>query len=191
MYRQLRMVWPVGGDTRLGPASPPSGYVLRTYEPGDEDAFYTIMHRVGWPGWDDARLRSWLSRILPGGWFFVVTVEDNRPVATAMALRDVGEFGEQGGELGWVACAPEHQGHGLGLVVTIAATARLLAEGYRHVHLYTEDWRLAAIKTYFRVGYVPYIDEPTMTVRWKHVCERIGWPFDTSLWEITVGVGAA
>lgn len=191
MPQQLRMVWPRGKSAIQRSMLIPSGYNVRTYQPGDEAAFFSIMTRVGWRRWNEERLRPWLLRILPDGWFFVATADANCPVATAMALRDMCEFGEQGGELGWVACDPDHQGQGLGLIVTVAATARMLAEGYRHVHLYTEDWRRAAIKTYFKAGYVPYIDEPATLARWRDVCNRIHWPFTPSSWIGATGAVSA
>ena len=66
---QLQMAWP---EHLL--ESPPlvtlaSGYELRTYQPGDEPRFYEIMALAGWPGWGPEKLKPWLYRILPGGWY--------------------------------------------------------------------------------------------------------------------------
>ena len=180
---QLRMIW---SQRRLD-ASPkvplPAGYALRTYCPGDEVHFFQIMARVGWAGWDDKRLQPWLLRILPHGWFLVVHEATGAIVASAMALQDEREFGAQGGELGWVACDPEHQGQGLGAAVSAAATKRMLEEGYRYIHLYTEEWRLAALKTYLRLGYVPLLCAPEMSERWRAVCAAVHWPFTPEVWE--------
>lgn len=32
-----------------------------------------------------------------------------------------------------------------------------MEEGYHYIHLYTEDWRFAALKTYLKLGYIPYL----------------------------------
>ncbi len=169
-YAQLRMVWPKHRLNAPPRVRLPSGYALRTYRPGDEPRFYELMELAGWPGWDDEKLRPWLLRILPEGWLMAIHTESGEIVAAAMALRDRGEFGYPGGELGWLACDPAHRGRGLGLAVSAAATARLIDEGYRHIHLYTEDWRLAAIKTYLKLGYIPLLYLPEMEERWRRVC---------------------
>jgi len=177
------MVWP----KHLLDAPPsvrlPFGYMMRTYHPGDEIRFFEVMGLAGWPGWNGERLRSWLSRILPEGWFMVIHAESDEIVATAMALQDQLEFGRLGGELGWLACDPAHRGNGLGLAVSAAVTARLINEGYHNIHLYTEHWRLAAIKTYLKLGYIPYLYRLEMRERWRAVCAQLQWPFTPELWK--------
>jgi mycothiol synthase len=90
-----------------------------------------------------------------------------------MALRDQAEFGSPGGEVGWVACAVEYRGRGLGMAVSAAVTERLIAARYRHIHLYTEDWRLAALKIYLKLGYVPLRYAPDMEARWRSVYAQL------------------
>ena len=62
---------------------------------------------------------------------------------------------------------------------------RLLAEGYRDVHLYTEDFRLAALKTYLKLGYLPFVLAPDVLPRWQDVCGRLAWPYTPALWPTT------
>jgi mycothiol synthase len=181
-YPQLQMVWP---EERLNDpplAKLPSGYTLRVYQPGDEPRFYEVMALAGWPGWDDEKLQPWLARIPPDGWVMVVHVASRQIVATAMALYDHTPYHPFGGELGWVACDPAHRGQGLGMAVSAAVTARLIGAGYRHIHLYTEDWRLAALKTYLKLGYVPFLYLPDMAERWRVICAPLGWPFTPAAW---------
>jgi mycothiol synthase len=66
------------------------------------------------------------------------------------------------------------------MAVCAAVTARLIAAGYRDIHLYTEHWRLAALKTYLKLGYVPFLYAERMAPRWAAVCEQLGWPFTPS-----------
>lgn len=175
-YNQLRMVWPRELLDYQPIVRVPVGYHLRTYRSGDEARFYEVMELSGWPAWDDERLAPWRLRILPEGWFMLIHSGTDQIVATAMALRDFGEFGRPGGELGWLASDPPHAGRGLGLAVSAAVTARLLQAGYQDIHLYTEDYRLPALKTYLKLGYVPYLYLPEMVARWQMVCEQLGWP---------------
>jgi hypothetical protein len=80
----------------------------------------------------------------------VIHQESSQIVATAMALHDHSEWHPFGGELAWLAGDPAHAGKTLGMAVSAAVTARLIDAGYRHIHLYTEHWRLAAPKTYLK-----------------------------------------
>ena len=181
-YVQLQMVWP---EHRLN-APPvvqlPFGYTLRTYRRGDESRFYQVMELAGWPGWNDKKLQPWMARIPPESWFMAVHVESGEIVATAMGLHDHSELHPFGGELGWVAGDPAHAGQGLGMAVCAAVTARLIDAGYRNIHLYTEHWRLAALKTYLKLGYVPFLYMPEMPARWRAVCEQLQWPFTPERW---------
>jgi mycothiol synthase len=177
------MVWPEHLLDAPPSVAPPPGYRLRTYRQGDEPRFYQIMGLAGWPGWNDGKLQPWISRLLPGGWFLAVHQESNETVASAMALHSHSELHPFGGELGWLAGDPAHAGRGLGLVVSAAVTTRFIAAGYRNIHLYTEDWRLPALKTYLKLGYVPFLFSPEMPERWQAICTQLQWPFTPETWK--------
>lgn len=160
----------------------PTGYSLRTYCLGDEAGFYRVMAGAGWPGWDDQRLEPWKARMLPKCWFLVVHDASQEIVASAMGIQDHSKLHPLGAELGWVACDPAHQGKHLGTVVCSAVTARLLQIGYENIHLYTEDWRLAALKTYLRLGYQPLLLDQSYWARWEQICAQLDWPFCPEEW---------
>jgi len=188
-YAQLQMVWP---ERLLD--SPPAvraapGYALRLYRRGDEPHFYRLMELRGWPGWNDDKLRPWLARIPPGSWFMAVHEASNEIVASAMGLHDHSDLHPFGGELGWVVGDHAHAGKGLGLVVCAAVTARLIGAGYRDIHLYTEHWRLAALKTYLKLGYEPFLFAPEMPERWRAVCAQLRWPFTPESWPSASAAG--
>ncbi len=179
---QLQMVWPLRRLDAPPAAHVPAGYGVRAYRPGDEARFYGLMALAGWPGWDDAKLKPYLARTLPGAWFFAVQEESDLIVASAMGIHDHSEQHPFGGELGWVAGDPAYAGKGLGRAACGAVTARLLSIGYRDIHLYTDDWRLPAIKTYLKLGYVPFLCGPDMPARWQALCGQLGWPFTPECW---------
>ena len=139
------------------------------------------MELAGWPGWDDEKLRPWMARIPPESWFMAID-PSGEIVASAMGLHDHSDLHPFGGELGWVAADPAHAGKGLGMAVCAAVTARLIAAGYRNIHLYTEHWRLAALKTYLKLGYVPFLYLPEMFERWRAICGQLNWPFTPEAW---------
>jgi len=181
-YTQLQMVWPEQRLNTPPAVRLPPGYTLRTYQPGDEPRFYQVMELAGWPGWNGDRLRPWLLRMLPEGWFMAVHEESSEIAATAMALHDHTWLHPFCGELGWVAGDPAHAGQGLGLAVCAAVTARFMAVGYCQIHLYTEDFRLPALKTYLKLGYIPFLSTPEMPERWRTICAQLRWPFTPEAW---------
>lgn len=168
---QLRMVWPAASP-KLPAIQLPPGYRLYAEQVGDEADFFALMTAVNWPGWDSDKLQPWRERLLSEGWFWLIHLASGQLAASSMALRDCREFGEQGGEIGWIAVDPAHRGLGLGTAVTIAATQRCLHEGYPHIHLYSEDWRLPALKIYLRLGYRPLLYAPHMAARWQAVTAK-------------------
>ncbi len=174
------MFWREGQRNISLKAPLPRAYSLRTYRQGDEPRFFEMIESVGWPGWDDEKLAPWLPRILPEGWFFVFHKGTGETVATCMAMSS--DAHPNGGELGWLACDPAHQGKGLGLTVSAAVTKRFLDAGYTTIHLYTEHYRLAAIKTYLKLGYVPWLFSPEISELWQAICLQLNWAFKPKAW---------
>lgn len=176
--QQLQMIM-----TDVEPDVPalPDTYTLRTFRPGDEAGYLELMHLVGFSHWGPETLESTLNRVLPEG-LFVVEHESGILVATAMATHAPTQLHPFGGELGWVAVHPEHRGKGLGTIVCAAAIRRFRKAGYTRIFLRTDDHRLAAIKTYLKLGFVPFLFAPDMRDRWKVVCEKLDWPFTPDAW---------
>ncbi|MGJ3241212.1 MAG: GNAT family N-acetyltransferase [Anaerolineae bacterium] len=164
------------------PITVPQGYHIRHYQAGDERTFYALMHAVGWTQWNDTLLVKWMDRILPGSWFMVIHTETEQLVASALCAHSHTDYHPMGGEIGWIATHPDHRGQGLGTLVTGSVTRRLIDMGYQHIHLYTEDFRLPAIKIYLSLGYVPFLYLPEMTDRWRAVCDALAYPFTPDQW---------
>jgi mycothiol synthase len=170
------MIWPSERRQTKPQVEIPEGYALRTYQPGDETCFFSLMELAGWPNWDEQKLKPWLFRILPQGWFMITEETSGKIVATAMATHDYTWKYPFCGEVGWVAADPAHSGKGLGFTVVAAVTARFLDIGYQHIHLFTEHWRLAAIKIYLKLGYIPLIDKPEAKELWYQISKQLFWP---------------
>jgi len=166
---QLHMIWP---ERLLGSppvARVPEGYGLRTFREGDERGYLDLMALAGFEGWTAERLERVKKTVLPEGFFVVEHSGSGRLVATALAQHSPSELHPWGGEMGWVAADPAHRGKGLGLAVCAAATARLLAAGYRRIYLKTDDFRLNAIAVYLKLGYEPLMYRADMPARWQEV----------------------
>jgi uncharacterized protein (DUF952 family)/GNAT superfamily N-acetyltransferase len=163
---QLRM-----GFTRfdeLPPPLPPPCFELRTYRPGDEDAWLELLSSGYFGPWDRARL----DRMLAGGrapmpleGVFFVTAGD-LPVGTACTFLHPGQAGAIP-ELGWVAVNPAHRGQGLGRLACLAVLNYVKKLGFRYIYLLTEDFRLPALKIYLELGFEPEYQDSSQPERWQ------------------------
>ncbi len=164
---------------------------MRTYRQGDQEGYVRVMKRAGFSDWSKENLDHALSHCLPDGLFFVVHDETDTIVATAVALHNPDADHPSGGELGWVAADPEHRGKGLGFIVSAAATKRFIDEGYSDIYLKTDDFRLPAIRTYFKLGWVPFLHAPDMEKRWEAVCGNLNIAFSDTGYVRADSVGPA
>jgi mycothiol synthase len=180
------MIWPKDLLGQKIDRVPPKGYQLRHYQDGDENRFFKIMALSGWEGWNQNTLDPWLAKIIPNSWFMLIHKKSKNIVCTAMGLHNYKGIYPFWGELGWLASDPDHSGKGLGLVVSAAVTGRLMEAGYRNIQLFTEDFRLPAIKTYLKLGYVPSIIENSQMERWKRIFNSLDWPLQPGYWNTMI-----
>ena len=171
---QLQMVWPADRLRRPPAWSVAAGYILRPYRTEDEAGHVAVMKAAGFTTWDEKKTREAIPKCLPNGFFVIVHAAGGEVVATAMTMHNPIERHPSGGELGWVAGDPAHKGKGLGYAVCAAATKRFLDAGYYDIYLRTDDFRLAALKTYLKLGYVPFLFAEGMKERWETVCRQLG-----------------
>ena len=75
-----------------------------------------------------------------------------------------------------VAAAPEVRGRGIGHAMLRFALSMLERRGCTYTVLTTDDFRLAAIKTYLDADFVPVIEqdpESDVRARWESVLARL------------------
>jgi len=174
-YQQLHMVLPPALVADPPRPRVPDGYELRQFVDADEPQWLELINRCDLGQWDSQRLQSVRPTILPDGHFVIIHKATGSLVATSMAHHRPTALHPWGGEVGWIAADERHKGRGLGMAVTAAAAARLARAGYRHIYLSTDDHRLAAIKTYLKLGFEPMLYAPDMEQRWRTVKAKIGW----------------
>ena len=159
----------------LPPVVVPDGYALRCFRPGDEQAWATLMAGNGELGeWNVEKAAAYFaadSRMPLDGAFFITV--DGVPVATAQLHLKPGGTYAPTPEVGWVAVHPAHQGRRLAAVVSLAVMHYAAAQGHREVYLLTDDWRLAAVKTYLNLGFEPWLVDATAPERWRAVREQL------------------
>ncbi len=179
------MVWPTSRLSSPPSVDLPDGYALRQYTRADEECHSQIMELAGWRGWAAEYRERTMQTLLPGGWFLAVHQDTDTPVASAMCCHNYKQETPCWGGVGWVGCDPAHTGRGLGGSVTAAVVARLLDMGYEKIDLYSEDFRLAALKTYLGLGFVPLLYTDDMAARWARICCEVGWPSSPETWPVS------
>lgn len=171
LKKQLHMILPEKILKKPPVYKLPRGYTIRTYRGGDEKHYVKLMRSAGFEKWDNTG--DVLKTTLPGGIFFVVHNASGKIVATACANHKPVSLHPRGGELGWVAVNPEHRGKKLGCIVCSAVINRFIKAGYRRIYLATDDFRLAAIKIYLNMGFVPFPYSDDMKERWMKVKKEL------------------
>ena len=164
----LAMIW---RRERVERHVPPQDFVLRSTV--DHDRFHQIQSAIGW----EMREGQWeelSARVLPGGMIFCEHAASGEAVGVACAL--VGDK-ETTVELAWVAVVPHYQGRGLAAAICAEVIAVAHAAGFSEVTLPTRDDRLAALKTYLKLGFEPVVDEASLD-RWQSVLRILDWPGD-------------
>jgi mycothiol synthase len=179
----MYMVWPIDRFPAAPELALPEGYVLRACREADLDAIRTLLNAdepVPEAAWEDFR-----DRIIPGGAFLITQGGSGQPVATASAVhnpRATRYYFPFGGEVGYVTVDPAHRRRGLGRAIVARVVARLIEGGYRHIFVGVQGWRLAAVKCYLSLGFVPLLHHEALLPRWRRVCEQVGWTARESEW---------
>jgi mycothiol synthase len=72
-----------------------------------------------------------------------------------------------------VCVLPDHRGHNLGYYLTLKVLNWFKNNGFEDVELTTDDWRLAAVKQYLRLGFQPVIDDDSAKNRWLQLIKKL------------------
>ncbi|MFC5404181.1 GNAT family N-acetyltransferase [Cohnella soli] len=152
----------------------PAGFRLRQYEPGDAPAWEALVEKAfGWK-------RDFQERIASRAYFrperVLFICNGDVPAATACAWEEPA-WEESCGYLHMVGVNPDYSGRGLGYAVSLAALRRMREDGKRQAVLETDDFRLAAIKTYFKLGFQPDAKEEAVRERWRRVGLQLNMRF--------------
>ncbi len=153
------------------PPELPAGYELRGFRPGDQPGWVELLTATEFGGWTAGKLDEYLAR--PERLEGSRAIECNgRLVAATFASQR--RLDPPEGALDYVVCHPDHRGRRLGRIVCAAVMRYLVAAGYDTITLLTDDWRLAAIKTYFNLGFTPIMTRRDMPDRWLEVRRQLG-----------------
>ena len=155
------------------------GFRLRTIADSELELYNELRVSVGFPAWEPDYLQKFRGKVLPDAMFLIEEISTGRFAASATAeTTDVPAFASLG-VLGWVMTHPDYNGKRLGRSVSVAAMHRLYEAGYRTFSLLTDDFRLAAVKTYLDLGWKPWLYLDDMEGRWRALAEKFNRDFDS------------
>jgi mycothiol synthase len=151
---------------------PPVGFVLRLAHDDDREPLAAVL-AAAFPemAWDATRVDSEFLDDPNVPATFVVEY-DGQVVATASALFEA-DSAPATGVVHWVAVHPAQAGKRLGYIISLAVLHEFARRGCRDALLRTDDHRLAAIRTYLNLGFLPDHEDPTHLERWVRVNERL------------------
>lgn len=154
----------------------PQGYSIRTSRDGDAIHWVRIIREsFKDTNCDQSLFERGMLRdpdYLPERIFFVCA-PDGIPCGTASAYRGEG-LARDAGCLHMVGVCPGHTGKRLGFAVSLAVLRRFRFEGPSSAVLQTDDYRLAAIKTYLRLGFLPLTRHESHPAQWDAVYVGLG-----------------
>lgn len=150
----------------------PAGYTLREYRLEDRGPLAATLQNA-FPDyvWTPEKVQEALVDA-PDVKKILVVDAGGLPVATASA-RLAPDVHPGSGYVHWVAVDPAHQGQKLGYFVTLAVLHEFVQMGCNDAVLETDDHRLAAIKTYQNLGFVPEYREDSDLQRWMKIAANL------------------
>ncbi len=178
------MLWSSDREPLSASIRMPHGYEIRPYQWGDELQLHPLFITEGWPI-DATQWQDYLDHILPNGLFVLWDNAQHQVIGTAGAIhnpRGGRYYFPFGGEVAYLVVHPQHRGHGLGAVLTAYVLQRLQAACYHHIWLGVQGFRLPAIKTYLKLGFVPLLHQEGLADRWQRICEQLHWPYTPDAW---------
>lgn len=158
----------------LPPVTLPEGYVLAHFLPGEEAGWELVMSEAFGekdPPWSFAATMGRDAACCPERVLFIK--QQGEAVATASAWYRP-DWGLDTGYVHYVGGRPGHAGKKLGLLVSLAVLHRFVYEGRTRAVLQTDDFRVAAVKTYLQLGFRPWLVEEDQRERWRNVVETNG-----------------
>ena len=167
-------------DKKPGPAKFPAGYYMRAYEGENktEDALGWCRCCAGGSlGIEEISEAAFENKMLndktvdPANIYFLISpLGDIAGTVTYQYTK-----AEDTGCIHMVAVEKNYRGKKLALPMLLYAVDKILGDGRKKIILSTDDWRLPAVKTYLKAGFVPVIKhgDAEMAARWADVMDKI------------------
>lgn len=154
-------------------------YRLRQFVLTDREKYFKLLEVTEMGA---CPLDYWFQYILPNGFFVVEHIKSGDLVGACFASHQSKLRHPFAGNLGWLAVDPSHRGNKIGIVLVDAVLRRLLHSGYERIYLETHDFRLAAIKIYLQMGWLPFLYTHEMNQRWEVIYSQLGYNYNPSIY---------
>jgi len=168
MGRQLIMVRPGLTDIPEAPASPA---VVRQANESDADQLAALLTDAFDDPWTRQILDDRLLAADDVDAIFVAEI-DGQIVATASSRQGPEDLPDHGC-LHWVASSPAMRGQQLGAIVSIRVLRHFAESGFPSAMLRTDDGRIPAVRTYLKLGFIPYYPDDDHLARWSALFPRL------------------
>jgi mycothiol synthase len=152
----------------LPPARPlEAGYALRQAEPADYGQLAELLAEAFGDTWDAARVAAEFSPDNGVEATYLIVSPDG--VAATASARYLPDRYPGAGYVHYVGVRVSERGKRLGEVVTRRVLVNFADASLDQAVLETDDFRLPAVRTYLRLGFVPELRAPGDAVRWSRV----------------------
>ncbi|WP_136605236.1 GNAT family N-acetyltransferase [Paenibacillus dokdonensis] len=148
-------------------------YRLAAYQPGHEAAWEAIIGESFQSPFSFEEFMKKDVEFRPER--IIILWKGDQPVATASAWHQA-KLGSDMGYLHMVGIMNAYAGQGLGQKITHAALIQMRNDGGIKALLNTDDFRISAIKTYLRLGFVPKLSHESHGPRWKEIANQLQDP---------------
>lgn len=161
---QLFMTHP---DLSVGFEAPslPAGMALRAANAADSTAIAALLAEAFEEQWDEARVGRELLDAADVAVTWVIA--DGDGLLAVASERLMPDTYPDAGYVHYVGVAKRARGLGLGAIVTARCMTGFAARGLSTAVLETDDFRLPAVVTYLRLGYVPTYRSPAEQKAWS------------------------
>jgi mycothiol synthase len=149
----------------------PPNFRVRLALPNEVGALAILLTRAFEVTWDEDLVRRRLTEA-PDVEAIYVVEQAGALVATA-SVRVVPEEYPGSGYLHWVGADPDYQGKGLGRLAVLRVLIHFREAGLRDAVLETQERRLAPLRTYLRLGFLPEYRAADDRRRWSRVFPRL------------------
>jgi mycothiol synthase len=149
----IRMKRPTLTNLPLVPLLP-DGYELKLFTNQNSiDNLANALTKAFEDPWDEVRTKAELTEAPDVHAVYVVTFQGDSVATASSQLR--AQRTTTSGYVHWVGTCPNHRGKGLAYALVARVLQDFVERGYGGAYLETQSYRLAAIRTYMRLGFTP------------------------------------
>jgi mycothiol synthase len=155
------------------PSAPPLDprYTLRQANPADYGQLAELLAEAFGGAWDAERVAEEFSPA--NGVEAIYVVASPGAIAATASARYLPDRYPKAGYVHYVGVRVSERGRRLGEVITRRVLVHFAEAGLDQAVLETDDFRLPAVRTYLRLGFVPEPREPGDALRWSRVLRNL------------------